>query len=201
MGKTGIQVSPLFKSSFYATSLLRKTYIVLIFANQKKSKEGFPLTKKGEKWKQHAALVLRSRCKGVGTWSRVALPRDCAQHLSTKRPRLWSVPRCILRYCVHPELPHGSVAKNAPAPQGAWVQSLGGEGPGGEKWPPIPVFWPGNSHGQEEPGGLQSAGSQRVGAWLSSETHTRCASARKSCAKATASPLTKASWESCIFRH
>ena len=47
--------------------------------------------------------------------------------------------RCILAYCVHPELPHGSVAKNAPATQETWVQSLGGgrypgEGNGQRNW-------------------------------------------------------------------
>ena len=31
------------------------------------------------------------------------------------------------------------------------------------KWQPTPVFLPGESHGQEEIGGLQSTGSQRVG--------------------------------------
>ena len=31
------------------------------------------------------------------------------------------------------------------------------------EWQPAPVFLPGESHGQEEPGGLQTMGSQRVG--------------------------------------
>ena len=31
------------------------------------------------------------------------------------------------------------------------------------KWQPTPVFLPGKSHGQREPGGLQSMGSQNVG--------------------------------------
>ena len=34
---------------------------------------------------------------------------------------------------------------------------------GGIVWQPIPVFLPGESHRLEEPGGLQSTGSQRVG--------------------------------------
>ena len=37
------------------------------------------------------------------------------------------------------------------------------------KWQPAPVFLPGKSHGQEEPGRLQSMGSQRVGHdWVTS---------------------------------
>ena len=42
------------------------------------------------------------------------------------------------------------------------VQSLGQEGPLENKMATHPVFLPGESHGQEEPGGLQSMGSQRV---------------------------------------
>ena len=40
------------------------------------------------------------------------------------------------------------LVKNPPAMQETWVQSLGWEDPLGEgKWPPTPVFWPGESHG------------------------------------------------------
>ena len=35
--------------------------------------------------------------------------------------------------------------------------------PGGGKWQPTPVFLLGISHGLDEPGGLQSTVSQRVG--------------------------------------
>ena len=35
--------------------------------------------------------------------------------------------------------------------------------PGEENWQPAPVSLPGKSHGLEEPGGLQSMGSQGVG--------------------------------------
>ena len=40
-----------------------------------------------------------------------------------------------------------------------WVGKI----PWRKGWQPIPVFLPGESHGQEEPDGLQSIGSQRVG--------------------------------------
>ena len=43
------------------------------------------------------------------------------------------------------------------------VWSLGKEEPLDEKWQPTPVFLPGNIPWTEEPGGLQSMGSQRVG--------------------------------------
>ena len=43
------------------------------------------------------------------------------------------------------------------------VQSLGREDPLEEGKQLTPVFLPGESHEQEEPGGLQSMGSQRVG--------------------------------------
>ena len=49
-----------------------------------------------------------------------------------------------------------------------WVR----KSPWRRKWRPTPVFSPGKSHSQE-PGGLQSTGSQRVRHdWMS--THTRC---------------------------
>ena len=39
------------------------------------------------------------------------------------------------------------LVKNPPAKQ-MWIQSLGQEDPLQEEWQPIPVFWPGKSHGQ-----------------------------------------------------
>ena len=53
------------------------------------------------------------------------------------------------------------MVKNLPANAGDArdeVQSLGGR-----KWQPTPVFLPEEFHGQEEPGGLQFMGLQRVG--------------------------------------
>ena len=63
-------------------------------------------------------------------------------------------------------LPGDSVVKNTSANAG----DLGDAGsvPGSEKipwskkWQATPVFLPGKLHGEEEPGGLQSMGSQRV---------------------------------------
>ena len=43
------------------------------------------------------------------------------------------------------------------------VQSLGGEDPLEEGMATTPVFLPGESHEQEEPGGLESMESQGVG--------------------------------------
>ena len=43
------------------------------------------------------------------------------------------------------------------------VPSLGQEDPLEEEVAPTPVILPEKSHGQKEPGGLQSTGSQRVG--------------------------------------
>ena len=52
--------------------------------------------------------------------------------------------------------------KNLPAMQETCVQSLGWEDPLEEGMQPTPVFLPGESPWTEEPGGLQSMGSQRV---------------------------------------
>ena len=43
-----------------------------------------------------------------------------------------------------------------------WVRSLGWQDPLEEAWQPTPVFLPGESPWTEEPGELQSMGSQRV---------------------------------------
>ena len=53
--------------------------------------------------------------------------------------------------------------KNLPPVQETQVQSLGWEDPLEKGGQPTPVFVPGESQGPEEPGGLQSIGSQRVG--------------------------------------
>ena len=41
---------------------------------------------------------------------------------------------------------------------GPWVGKI----PWRRKWQPTPIFLPGKSHGHENPGGLQSVGSQRI---------------------------------------
>ena len=70
-----------------------------------------------------------------------------------------------------PELPGGSPVKNPPAMLGAagdtgsmcevlpWVGKI----PWRRAWQPTPIFLPGESPWTEQPGGLQSIGSQRVG--------------------------------------
>ena len=63
--------------------------------------------------------------------------------------------------------------KNPPAMRETWVQSLGCKIPWRRAWQPTPVFLPGESSWTEEPGGLQSMGSQRVGHdWATKQTHT-----------------------------
>ena len=59
--------------------------------------------------------------------------------------------------------PIAQLVKNPPPTWETWVQSLGWEYPLEEGWQPTPVSLPGKSPWTEEPGGLQSIGSQRVG--------------------------------------
>ena len=59
--------------------------------------------------------------------------------------------------------PMAQMIKNLPAMREAWFQSLGWEDPWRRAWQPTPVFLSGESPWTEEPGGLQSMGSQRVG--------------------------------------
>ena len=47
-----------------------------------------------------------------------------------------------------------------------WVRKI----PWRRQWQPTPVFMPGESHGQDEPGGVQSMGLQRVGRDCSTNT-------------------------------
>ena len=54
------------------------------------------------------------------------------------------------------------MVNNPPAMQEIWVRTLGWEDPLGRAWHPTSVFLPGESPWTEEPGGLQSMGSQRV---------------------------------------
>ena len=58
--------------------------------------------------------------------------------------------------------PHGSDGKESTEMWETWVQSLGWEDPLRRAWQPIQVFMPGEFPRTEEPGGLQSMGSQRV---------------------------------------
>ena len=185
---------PLVKSSLYSTSLLWKTYTVLIFANQKKSKEGFHSYKNKVRSENNMQCLL---CKephgGRGTGAEWRCPGSV---LGITAPRCHSPEAhlcCIETCCVHPELPHGSAGKNAPASQETqetWVQSLGGENPLQEEWKPTPVFLPGNSYAQRSLEGYSPQGSQRVEHdWV--QRYTLCASIRKMCSKIIASSLTK----------
>ena len=62
--------------------------------------------------------------------------------------------------------------KTLPAVRETWDHWVG-KIPYRGKWQPTPVFLPGESPWTEEPGGLHSTGSQRVGHDLSdSHTHT-----------------------------
>ena len=54
------------------------------------------------------------------------------------------------------------MVKNPPAMWDTWVRSLGWEYPWRRAWQLTPVYLPGESPWTEEPGGLQSMGSQRV---------------------------------------
>ena len=57
------------------------------------------------------------------------------------------------------------LVKNPPAMWKTWVRSLSQEDPLEDPlvWQATPVFQPGDSPGTEQPGGLQSMGSQRDG--------------------------------------
>ena len=59
--------------------------------------------------------------------------------------------------------PHGSVVKNPPAMQKTWVQSLGLENPLEKEMETHSSILAWKIPWTEEPGGLQSMGSQRVG--------------------------------------
>ena len=62
--------------------------------------------------------------------------------------------------------PGGSVIKNLPANAGDTGDVVSiprlGISPGGKKWQPTTIFFPGKIPWREESGGLQSMGSQRV---------------------------------------
>ena len=66
-------------------------------------------------------------------------------------------------------LPGGAVVKNLPAMQETQVRSLGRGDPLEEGLAPTPVFLPGKIPWTEEPGRLQSMGSQRIQQNLTTE--------------------------------
>ena len=59
-----------------------------------------------------------------------------------------------------------------PAVQETQVQSLVRKIPWRREWPPSPVFWPGNSHGQRNLGGYSSWDCKRVGHIWATNTFT-----------------------------
>ena len=61
------------------------------------------------------------------------------------------------------DFPGGSAVKNPPAKQEMWVQSLGQEDPLEKEMATISSILAWKMPRTEEPGGLQSMGSQRVG--------------------------------------
>ena len=64
--------------------------------------------------------------------------------------------------------------KNPPAMWETWFNPWVGKIPWKRTWQPTPVFLPGESPQTEEPGRLQSMGSQRVGHnWETKHTHTK----------------------------
>ena len=73
-------------------------------------------------------------------------------------PRDWT---CIS--CFGESFPGGSDGKESACKVGELDLIPGlGRFPWRREWQPIPVFWPGESHGQRSLAGLQSMGSQRV---------------------------------------
>ena len=67
------------------------------------------------------------------------------------------------------------MVENSPAMQETWVRSLRWEDPLEEGMATNPVFLPGESPWTEEPGRLQSMGSQRVGHNRATKhTHRQC---------------------------
>ena len=66
--------------------------------------------------------------------------------------------------------PGGSVVKNLPANAeyefDPWVRKI----PWRRKWQPIPIFLPGESHGQKSLVGYSPWGHKRVGQYLATET-------------------------------
>ena len=59
--------------------------------------------------------------------------------------------------------PGGSDSQDSACNRESQVQSLGQEDPLRKEWVPTPLFLPGESHGQQDPGGPQSLELQRAG--------------------------------------
>jgi len=97
---------------------------------------------------RNSSLLLASLCAGIVSFLFFFFP-------------LLLLP-VLLRYSWHMASLVAQSIKSLPAMRETRVQSQGGKIPWRRKWQPIPVFLPGETHG-EEPGGLHSMGSHRVG--------------------------------------
>ena len=75
----------------------------------------------------------------------------------------WLVPLCIWEWYYIEGFLGGSVGKESACSAGGLGSILDQEDPLEKEMAPTPVFLPGESPWTEEPGGLQSMGSQRVG--------------------------------------
>ena len=89
----------------------------------------------------------------IGIWGKIVQWMNDQSHISQKGDFLASLV--------------AQMVKNLPAMRETWIRILSWEDPWGRSWQPTPVFLPGESLCTDEPGGLQSMGSQRVWTWLS----------------------------------
>ena len=109
--------------------------------------------------------------------------RFCAAQNTCAGPCLQSLPgqqlarnhwESFIGHSAKKGFPGVSVVKNPTAMQETRVRPLVGNIPCRRKWQPTPVFLPGESPWTEEPGGLQSAGLQRVGHnWVTKHSPTQ----------------------------
>ena len=76
---------------------------------------------------------------------------------------MWAAHGNIYKYILSRASLVAQMLKNLPGMWETWVRSLGWKDSLEEGRQPAPVFLPGESPWTEEPGGLQSLGSQRVG--------------------------------------
>lgn len=167
-------------------SLFKKDlHIVLIFANQKKSKEGFHFTKKVKSENSMQRLFWGSRCKGRGHLEQSGTAQGLCSASQHQAAAALKRIACISALpAVYPELPMAHSGKECTCSAGPGFSPWVGKVPWRKKWPPIPVFWPGIPMVRRALEGYNCRVTES-GAWLSLETHTVCIR-QKSCAKATA---------------
>ena len=83
--------------------------------------------------------------------------------LEWQRPTLCYVYICMAMFIIYWASPVAQIVKNLPAMQGTWVWSLVGEDPLEKGMAPHSSIFAWRIPWTEEPGGLQSIGSQTVG--------------------------------------